>query len=302
MIDGARTRGESRPWSAPKGRRGDQPSIQSVDRALNLLEAMVDAGGEASLTDLSARTHLNISTCHHLLATLVKRGYVAKVHGKRTYALGSRVLHLRNAWLRQVDLPRRAESFMVRISETTGEMVQLAMLQGSRVVTVLSREARHAVRVDAGSIGLADAPHMSTIGRAMLAWLPDNEMRRLLEASAESATSSCAVDSETLSEELRHVRRNGYAQDEEQFRPGVVCVAAAIRDHAGAVVGALSASAPTMRGSDTHMAAMRQAVVAAARDLSDELGAPGQSFQGLAQTGTAAPAVAIAVKTKQRGD
>ena len=75
-----------------------------------------------------------------------------------------------------------------------------------------------------------------------------------------------------LIEDLRHVRRNGYALDREEFNPGVICVGAAIRDHSGAVVGAISASAPTMRTTEDHLALMREEVVAATRALSAELG------------------------------
>ena len=72
---------------------GDRHSIQSVDRALFLLETIAEAGGEASLTDLATRTGLNISTFHHLLAILIQRGFVAKVPG-RLYALGANILYL----------------------------------------------------------------------------------------------------------------------------------------------------------------------------------------------------------------
>ena len=79
--------------------RTERHSIQSVDRAMRLLEAIAEAGGETTLTDLSHRTKLNISTCHHLLSTLVNRGYVAKVPVRRSYALGARILYLSNACL-----------------------------------------------------------------------------------------------------------------------------------------------------------------------------------------------------------
>src|ERR1041385_6981460 len=69
-------------------------SIQSVDRALYLLETIADVGGEATLTELANRTGLNISTCHHLLATLIKRGFATKVSGRRLYALGARMIDL----------------------------------------------------------------------------------------------------------------------------------------------------------------------------------------------------------------
>src|SRR6185437_12220394 len=124
---------------------GDRHSIQSADRALYLLETIAEAGGEATLTDLANRTGLNISTCHHLLATLIKRGFAAKVPGRRLYALGARILDLGHACL-QVDLPRRAQPYLENINQATGETVHLAALQGDSVVTVAVREARHAVR------------------------------------------------------------------------------------------------------------------------------------------------------------
>jgi IclR family acetate operon transcriptional repressor len=94
---------------------GDRLSIQSVDRALFLLEIIAEAGGKASLTELATRTGLNISTCHHLLATLIQRGFAAKVPGRRLYALGARILYLGHTCL-QADLPRRAQPYLEAIN------------------------------------------------------------------------------------------------------------------------------------------------------------------------------------------
>lgn len=251
-------------------------SIQSVDRALSLLEALAEAGGEASLTDLSRRTHLNVSTCHHLLSTLVNWGYVAKVPGRRSYALGARVLYLGHACLRQVDLPRRAQVHIDRINQATGESVHLAVLQADNIVTLVKREARHAVRVDSGMIGRSDAPHATATGKAMIAWLPEDQIRRMLPAEGlKRFTEKTILDFDALIDELRHVRRNGFAIDREEFQPGVICIGSAIRDHAGAVVGAISASAPAMRATEAHLALMQQEVIEATNALSAELGEPG---------------------------
>jgi IclR family acetate operon transcriptional repressor len=251
-------------------------SIQSVDRALSLLEALAEAGGEASLTDLSRRTHLNVSTCHHLLSTLVNWGYVAKVPGRRSYALGARVLYLGHACLRQVDLPRRAQAHIDRINQATGESVHLAVLQADNIVTLVKREARHAVRVDSGMIGRSDAPHATATGKAMIAWLPEDQIRRMLPAEGlKRFTEKTILDFDALIDELRHVRRNGFAIDREEFQPGVICIGSAIRDHAGAVVGAISASAPAMRATEAHLALMQQEVIEATNALSAELGEPG---------------------------
>jgi IclR family acetate operon transcriptional repressor len=252
---------------------GERHSIQSVDRALFLLETIAEAGGEATLTDLSVRTGLNISTCHHLLATLIQRGFAAKVPGRRLYALGARILYLGHACL-QVDLPRRAQPYLEAINAATGETVHIAALQGDQVVTVARREARHAVRVDSGRIGKIDAPHATSLGKAIMAWLPEDEMHRMVAHGMKRFTEHTITDVPTLIEDLRHVRRNGFAIDREEFLPGVICVGAAIRDQAGTVIGAISASTPSMRASDEHIARMRDEIVAATRALSAQFGAP----------------------------
>jgi len=256
-------------------RSTERHSIQSVDRAVSLLEAIAEAGGECTLTQLSHRTQLNISTCHHLLSTLVARGYVAKVPVRRSYALGARILYLSNACLRQVDLPARAVPFIEKINERTGETVHLAVLQGDAMMKVAKRESRHPVRVDTGTLGKTDAAHATATGKAMLAWLPEDDMRRVLSHGLTRFTPKTICEWPSLIEALRHVRRNGYAVDDEEYQPGVICIGAAIRDHNGAVVGAISASTPTMRANDEHLSLVREQVCSAVRALSAELGGPG---------------------------
>ncbi len=254
-------------------------SIQSVDRALLLLETIADMGGEATLTELATRTRLNISTCHHLLATLIKRNFVAKVPGKRLYALGGRILYIGHACL-QVDLPRRAQPHLENINLSTGETVHLAGLQGD-VISVLSvREARHAVRVETGKLGKIAAPHAQSMGKAILAWLPEEEIRRVVGKEMKKYTDNTITDFAKYLEALRHVRRSGHSFDDEEYLPGVVCIGAAIRDQAGTVIGGISASMPTMRASKEHLALVRDEVMAATRALSIEFGHPA------AQSGT----------------
>jgi IclR family acetate operon transcriptional repressor len=260
---------------------GDRHNIQSVDRALFLLETIAEAGGEASLTELATRTGLNISTCHHLLATLIQRGFAAKVAGRRLYGLGGRILDLGHACL-QGDLPRRAQPYMDNVNLATGETVHLAVLQDDAVVTLAVRQARHAVRVDTGKIGRLEGPHATSVGKAILAWLPEDEISRILTGRMKRFTDKTITEFPALIESLRVVRRNGYAIDREEYLPGVICIGAAIRDQAGAVIGAISASTPTMRATEEHMTLMRDAIAAATRALSAEFGASTGGAQAVA--------------------
>src|SRR6187455_2239195 len=108
-------------------------------------------------------------------------------------------------------------------------------------------------------------------------------MRRMLSKGLPRFTQKTITEWPALIEALRHVRRNGYAMDDEEYQPGVICVGAAIRDHNGAVVGAISASTPTMRASDAHLMLVREEIVSAVRALSAELGGPDSSSRAHAQ-------------------
>ena len=260
---------------------GERHSIQSVDRALYLLETIAEAGGETTLTDLSNRTGLNISTCHHLLATLIQRGFVAKIPGRRLYALGTRIVYLSHACL-QVDLPRRADPYLEKINEATGETVHLATLQGDSVVMLAVKDARHAVRVDTGRIGRIESPHATSLGKAIFAWLPESDLDRFFVNGMKRCTENTITDAKSFHDAMCTVRREGYAFDREEHLPGVICIGAAIRDQAGTVVGAISASTPLMRATDEHLALMRKEITAAAHALSTQFGAPAPETERIA--------------------
>jgi IclR family transcriptional regulator, acetate operon repressor len=267
------------PTRPPMGR--DKGGIQALDRAFLILDIIADAGGEARLTEISTIAGLNVSTCHHLISTLCNWGYVARGARSKTYVLGSRILHLSAACLRQVDLPRRAQNYVDRLNDQTREAVQLAIMQDTSLVNVVRREARHAVRVDAGLGGKSNAAHATATGKAILAWLPPNELDRIVADKGLTAfTPNTIVSLDKLKEELRLTRRNGFAVDREEFQPGVICIGAAIRDHAGAVVGSISVSSPLFRATDEYLDQIRVHLIAATDELSMELGAPGAMLPG----------------------
>jgi IclR family acetate operon transcriptional repressor len=271
------------PARPPIGR--DRGGIQALDRAFLILDIIADAGGEAKLTEIAATAGLNVSTCHHLISTLYNWGYVARGNSGRSYVLGSRILHLSAACLRQVDLPRRAQAYIDRLNDQTREAVQLAIMQDTSLVNILRRDARHAVRVDAGLGGKMNAAHATATGKAILAWLPPTELERIIADKGLTAfTPNTIVDLARLKEELRLTRRNGYAIDREEFQPGVICIGAAIRDHAGAVVGSISVSSPVFRATAEHIDRIRVDLLAATDELSLELGAPGAILSRPAKT------------------
>jgi IclR family acetate operon transcriptional repressor len=251
----------------PKSRR----LVKSVERALGLLELLAASDGKLRLNTIAQRMGLNVSTCHHLLSTLVEHGYVGHAQD-RTYFLGNKILELSGSHIGQFNLVEAAMTSLRALNEKTGETIHLAALQGDEMVTLTILESHHPVRVISGPGGKSEALHATATGKAILAWLPEREVSRILDRRGMgSFTEATITDRDALIEELRLVRRNGYAIDLEEFQAGVVCVGAAIRDQAGAVVGAFSCSMPGMRATDEYLQDIRADVVAAAAAISAAL-------------------------------
>jgi len=249
--------------------------IQSVDRALNLMDVLAEAPGALSLNELASRAGLNVSTCHHLLATLVHRGYVGRTSRGRDYSLGPRITELSQLRLRQFSLVDIAMPELRRLNEQTLESAHLAVLQGNALVTLAKLDSRLPIRVGTDDAAKTNAAHATATGKAILAWLPEAEIARVIAATGLLRfTERIIATIAELMENLRLVRRNGYAADLEEFQPGVVCLGAAIRDQAGAVIGSISCSMPRMRAEGAHLAKVEAAVKACAAAISERFGSP----------------------------
>lgn len=270
VLDPADARPRAR---TPARRAAAGIQIQSVARALQVLEFLAGAAEPQSLAEISAGTGLNASTCHHLLATLGARGYVVQNPRSRGYALGNKIFELSEARARQFNVVEAAMPTLRALNRSTGEAVHLAVLQGRELVTVAKLDSLHAVKVDSGFVGKSNAAHATALGKAILAWLPESELKAIIDAQGMTRfTGNTIGDLETLRAQLALVRRHGFAEDREEFQPGVICIGAAIRNYTGAVIASLSCSIPTMRASEETTAAVRERVRAAAFELSQALG------------------------------
>jgi IclR family acetate operon transcriptional repressor len=255
------------------GRTAGLPAgIRSVSKALTILEIIARSGGELTLTAIAAAAELNISTTHHLLATLRECGFVDRLRGKRTYVLGAKIMLLHSAALKQVNLPRRAQRVLDYLNRRTREAVQIAVLQGDSLVTLLRKDALHPGGVD-GGIGVSEgAAHATATGKAILAWLPEGELTRIIERRGlRRFTANTITELPVLIEELRLVRRHGYALDRAENRPGVTCVATAIRDGTGSVVGAIGIACPVSRADEATIGYLREQVIWGAASLSADM-------------------------------
>jgi DNA-binding IclR family transcriptional regulator len=239
---------ECAPLACPPVTAPRRDSVQSLDRAFDLLEALA-GGQELGVTELAQRTELVPSTVHRLLATLTKRGYVAQSTDTGRYRLGYKVAEIAGgleqglARLRAVTRPH-----LERISAQTGESVNLVVLDGERVVYVDQVEGTRRVRMFT-AVGTAALAHTTGSGKAILAFGEPDAARALYAGREplERLTPSTLVTVAALEEDFARIRARGYALDEEEHELGVGCIAAPVFDDAGRPVAAISVSGPTTR-------------------------------------------------------
>jgi DNA-binding IclR family transcriptional regulator len=224
-----------------------QPRVQSLDRALDLLEALATAD-ELGVSEIAARTGLVPSTAHRLLGTLVERGYAAQSPTTGRYLIGYKLLELSGGLQDRLGRLRvAARPHLAAIQRETGETTNLVVLEGSSVVYIDKVDGTRSVRLSI-EIGRAIPAHTSGAGKALLAWRAPGEVEALLGPGPLTASTPRTLTTlEALREDLARIRRRGYSTDNEEFELGVGCVATPVFDHAGAPVAAISVSGPTTR-------------------------------------------------------
>jgi DNA-binding IclR family transcriptional regulator len=221
--------------------------VQSLDRALDLLEALAGAD-ELGVSELAARTGLVPSTAHRLLSTLVARGYAAQNPASGRYLTGYKLLELTSGLQDRLSrLRAAARPHLEAIQRETGETTNLVVLEGRNAVYVDTVAGSRSVRLFI-EVGQAIPAHTSGSGKALLAWRSAGDRAALFDgAPLAASTPRTLTDLAALEEDLAAIRGRGYATDDEEHEPGVACVATPVLDASGQPLAAISVTGPAPR-------------------------------------------------------
>ncbi|MDT8385486.1 MAG: IclR family transcriptional regulator [Gammaproteobacteria bacterium] len=233
-------------------------SIQVVDRAVFLLDALSQYDHPVSLKFLAADTLLHPSTAFRILGALVTHGLVEK-DKLGDYRLGTRLLGWGDRVRSRLDLRVEARPIMEWLRDAVGETVNLTLQEGDEVVYVERMVGRRAIRVEQ-VIGSRAPLHVTAVGKLMLGDMGEQAWNDYAERTGlPMFTDNTVGTREQLGEQIRAAMRNGYALDNEEAELGVGCIGVVVRDASAAVVAGLSISAPIERRSDEWIALVQQA-------------------------------------------
>lgn len=246
--------------------------VQSLERALDILEMLARSEGELGVTEIGPQVGLANGTVHRLLSTLTLRGYARQNPQTRKYTLGPKALLLSSATRER--LGPLARPFLKELMEVSQESANLAALDRNSVVYIEQVPAPRMVRMFTEP-GNRVPPHASGTGKVLLAYQSPNAVDAILGRSGLARfTDRTITDNKRLREELDHIREQGYATDYGEIEDGVRCVAAPVSAAEGRVVAAISVSGPASRLDEERLAEIIPHIKRIAANLSANLGAP----------------------------
>jgi IclR family acetate operon transcriptional repressor len=245
-------------------------TLGSVANAARVLKAFTSTDREWGVSDLARRLGIAKSTAHRLLATLTDEGLLEQDSTTGRYRLGLAIFDLAAA-AQSVDLHEAVLSPMNELRNRTGETVHVAVLDGREVVYVERLDSHATLRLLA-EVGRRNSAHCSGCGKALLAFLPPDQLDRTLRNwKLASKTVHTITDLAALRKDLAESRRRGYAVNRRESEVGVISVAAPIRDVSGRAVAAISVVGPVDR-LEPHELKLAQATIESAALISRRLG------------------------------
>lgn len=221
--------------------------IQSVDHALDVLEAFHGEEDELGITELSRRLKLHKNNIFRILATLTNRGYMEQNRINDNYRLGLKTLELGQTYIRHAGLLTVARPIMEELGAQINENVYIGILKGKFAFYLDVVESNHTVRV-LSRVGCRVPTYCSAIGKVQLAYESMEIVMEILNRKElKSYTPNTITDRDRILDHLELIKELGYAIDDEEWDEGVRCVGAPVYDYTRKVVAALSISAPSVR-------------------------------------------------------
>jgi len=243
------------------------------------LEALAESSRGLRLSELGRKLRLPKSSVHRVLITLEHRGYVAKSEETKRYSFGFKLIRLADVALTRSTLLTQANPCLRRLMEETQMTVHMAVLDRNQATIVEKMEPRGQLHLPSWPGRRMDL-HCTGLGKAMLAYLPEEELTPILQRGLAPFNENTITSPRKLREELARTRVRGYSVDDEEETVGLRCVGAPVFNPAGKVTAAVSIAGTTAQICEENMAALAGKVQETARLITARIAAAGAYQNG----------------------
>jgi DNA-binding IclR family transcriptional regulator len=245
--------------------------VQSVDRAIQVLEILARRGG-AGVSEVAAEVGVHKSTAFRLLSALEDRGLVEQTSDRGKYHLGFGILRLASAVPGRLDLVRQGRPVLDELAARFGETVNLAVIRSHYAVNLDQAHGGAAVAAQNWT-GQLTPLHATSSGKVLLAHIGPEIRKQLLDAAGLTRYTPRTITArKALQAQLDQAVQDGFATTFEEYEAGLNAVAAPVRDHTGAVVAAVSVSGPAYRLDQARIDEITTELTGGVDRISDRMG------------------------------
>lgn len=252
--------------------------VLTIDKALELMEILAEEGYQEGMgvSELSTRLDIGKSTVHRILDTLAARNYLEQDHETKKYRLGWRLFEIGNVIPRQRNLYNFDMGILQKLCNQYQETVNLGVRVEDSVVTVSKVSAKSSLIANL-QVGSRESLHATAMGKALMSDMTREEVIDILgEGPYTKYTSFTFIEIDTLMEELRKIRKQGFSIDDEEFAPGLTCIAMPVRNFDNEIVAAVSVSGASIRQTYSKIDDIKVGLKEATEKLSYFLGWEGK--------------------------
>ncbi|MCK4789111.1 MAG: IclR family transcriptional regulator [Desulfobacteraceae bacterium] len=246
-------------------------SVRSVLRAVRILE-LIGKAGSKGVTEISRELKSPKSSVYQIISTLVDQHIIEKDSDSNLYHLGLKLFELGNLARFNLEISEVSNPYLRELNEKLDETVHLTILENGEILYINCFESTKRLRTHS-AIGEKAPLHCTGVGKAMLAYLPVDEIEKIIqEKGLQKFTENTITNKAVLLKELKKIAQCGYAIDNMEHEDGVICFAAPIWNHEGKVIASISVAGPSQRITLKMESILAESVMETTRGISKKLG------------------------------
>lgn len=247
--------------------------IVAVDRALDILLLLYNNGQEIGVSEIGRELELHKSTVHRTLATLEDKGFVHQNKENGKYWLGTKIYAMGLLVGEKLSLVDILKPYTKKLFDEFQEVINVSILdkdsQDSYKTIIILKEVDTSKVLSVNpNVGSSSDAHVSSVGKCLLAFSKDIDMKRLMDKPLKKYTENTLTEEDQLKKEFENIRKKGYAIDDEEQEIGLYCIGAPILDKAGNPIAAISMSGPTVRMKKGDLKAKISRILEIANEIS----------------------------------
>jgi DNA-binding IclR family transcriptional regulator len=246
--------------------------VQGIERIIKILDSFSLDEPELTLKELTNKTGLPKPTVYRIAEALNELNILNKDENTTKYRIGVKLFELGSLYLETLEFRKLAFPEIEKLSKYTEESIHMGVLDGNEVTSIEGLGSTHNLQAKLW-IGKRSPIYCTSIGKAILAFLPDKEQEEILSSvELKRYTKNTITDKKCLKRELESIRRQGFALDNEEHDEGIMCVGAPIFNNKGEAVASISISGPKIRMKEQKLEKYKKLLMDSVKRISYKLG------------------------------